>query len=642
MYGSVIGTITSTLSASLGLPVRSRSELSSWERDVVLDGLRDAEEHVVCLSIAGQHFMSVSLLGHPVELLLAGPYRQSQDPDSDAILLSTDEVHRVQAALDAAATGLRKIVTVPQRLLDTSRQMEILSSAIIAISGELDVDTVLQTITDLARTFASAKYAALGLPNSKGGLETFITAGISPALEGQIGHRPSGLGLLGTLLREPKPVRVQDLTTHPDFVGFPKHHPAMKSFLGVPILARGGEIIGSIYLAEKRSSSGFTVDDEMLIELLARHAAVAIENARLYRRLEIDERRLGQILDQLPAAVMLIETDPERIVVINRQAQRLLDIDHQPPILVREIESMCTFYNALDEKVGVGDTPLVRCVRTGEVVEREELTVTNRAGVKHDLLVNSAPVWIEGAIDAYICVFQDITEIRDADRLKDDFLSLVSHELRTPLTTIHGGAQLLLKESDHLDREIRDDLLADIHRESARLAAVIQNMVRLTHVRAERVNYEPEPVLLRRVAGRCVRQLVSLDPSREYRVNIGPEIVAMADSERVDEMLRNVVHNALKYTPDGTPIEVSARAVGDFVELSVRDYGPGIPEHEVPRVFDRFERGGQAGSSTSGMGLGLYLVRLLVEAQGGAVTIELPEDGGTRVIFSLPRAVADE
>lgn len=639
MLESAIQAIASTLSASFSVPVRSTPDLESDDLAVVRDALAREPAEVALFEMNGGRFAAVFWGAEAAHILLAGPYRALTDPQDDLPRLSEIETQRLGQALMAAAPSLTGIAEQPRRLLDSSRQMEILSSAIIAISGELQLNAVLRVITDLARTFASAKYAALGVPNAEGLLETFITDGVSREVEERIGHRPRGLGLLGRLLHERNPVRLDDLSQHPDSIGFPEHHPPMKSFLGVPIIARSGEVIGSLYLAEKQAAGGFTADDEHLIELLARHAAVAIDNARLYRRLEIDERRLGQILDELPEAVMLLEQGPDRVVVMNQQARRLLDVDPALPIDLEHFCPDCVFYSASEAVVGIEETPFVRSLLTGTPAEREEMSVLTPRGKQRTLLVNSAPVELEDVVGAHISVFQDITEIRDADRIKDDFLSLVSHELRTPLTTIHGGAQLLLKEMDHLEPEIRDELLADIHQESARLSALIQNMVQLTHIRAGRIAFEPEPVLVRMLVERCVRQFAELDPGRAIRVDVGPEVVAMADADRVDEMLRNVMHNALKYTPAGTPIDVHGRVFGDVVELEVRDHGPGIPERDMAQVFDRFERGSQASSGSSGMGLGLYLVRLLVEAQGGEVAIELPEDGGTSVIFTLPRAV---
>ena len=638
MYESAIQAIASALSISLGLPARHTPDLSTEEINAARDALFASNDRTVEIEWDSQRFLAAVVDGFTDEVIVVGPYRREADPSAGVPMLPFAEEEKVRQALDAAAEGLQLVAEEPRLRLELSRQMEMLSSAIVAISGELQLEAVLRRITDLARNFGAARYAALGIPDASGHMRTFITAGISAAEEARIGHRPEGLGLLGQLLHERRPIRLADLTTHQASIGFPDHHPPMKSFLGVPIIGRSGAIIGSLYLSEKRFASEFTLEDEMLIELLARHAAVAIENARLYRQLEEQEQRLTLILDQLPEAVMLTEAHPPRIVIMNQHARRLLEFDQELPVSVDELGGALAMMNDAEQAIGIEQTPMLRSLVNGEVVIREALSVTAQSGNQRTFLVNSAPMKQHEEIAASICVFQDITEIRDADRLKDDFLSLVSHELRPPLTTIHGGAQLLQQHGDQLDKETRDELLADINQESARLAALIQNMVQLAHIRAGRIALDPEPVLMRALAERCVEQLRSLDPERAFHVDVGSDAVALADPDRVDEMLRNVIHNALKYTPAGTPIDITSRVSGERVELAVRDYGPGIPEHEAPRVFDRFERGSQAGLSTPGMGLGLYIVRLLVEAQGGDVSIELPEGAGTQVVFSLPLA----
>ena len=641
MYGSTEEAITAALSVSLELSVRSGSDLSSDESALAHEALLGSPENTATFTLGRQRFICAAYDGLSKGMILAGPYRLAGDPESEARVLGETEVPKVHSALSAAAEGLRQIIEEPRLRLELARQMEILSSAIVAISGELQLETVLRRITDLARSLASAKYAAVGVPGAQGGLETFITAGMTEDEEARIGRPPAGLGILGLLFRDNRSIRLDDLSQHPYSVGFPAHHPPMKSFLGVPITSRAGTVIGGLYLSEKRFRASFTYEDELLIELLARHAAVAIENAKLYRRLEGEERRLEQILDQLPEAVMLVERDEERVVVMNRRARWLLDVERAVPVPLTVITDRCAFTGPDDEGIRIDDTELMKSIRAGIEVSRAEMAITTAAGRRRTLLVNSAPIKFETVPDACICVFQDITEIRDADRIKDDFLSLVSHELRTPLTTIHGGAQLLLDRTDQMDDGLRNEILTDMNQESARLAGLIQNMVQLTHVRAGRVAFEPEPVLLRMLVERCVNQLSSLDSSRNFIVDVTPDAVAMADADRVDEMLRNVIQNSLKYTPEGTPIEIEGRPHSSRVELSVRDHGPGIPKDEVGEVFERFERGSRA-SDSSGMGLGLYLVRLLVEAQSGTVKIELPDDGGTRVVFSLPRAEVDE
>jgi signal transduction histidine kinase len=146
-----------------------------------------------------------------------------------------------------------------------------------------------------------ATYAALGVPDEAGEyLAEFITTGLTPEAEARIGHRPRGHGILGVLLREGQSLRLRDLHEHPRSFGFPPNHPPMTSFLGVPI-TRKGELLGNLYLTDKRTAAEFTAEDQHLIELLAAHAGVAIENARLYARVQhlsvVEERqRIGMDL----------------------------------------------------------------------------------------------------------------------------------------------------------------------------------------------------------------------------------------------------------------------------------------------------------------------------------------------------------
>jgi signal transduction histidine kinase len=159
-----------------------------------------------------------------------------------------------------------------------------LVDAVLLIGSDLDLPTVLRRIIDSARTLVDAKYAALGvLDEQRHGLDDFITVGLSPEEVRGIGRLPEGLGILGLLIVDPKPVRIADVSKHAESYGFPPHHPAMHSFLGVPVLVRG-EVFGNLYLTEKQNAAEFSAEDESLVVALAVAAGVAIENARLHAR----------------------------------------------------------------------------------------------------------------------------------------------------------------------------------------------------------------------------------------------------------------------------------------------------------------------------------------------------------------------
>jgi signal transduction histidine kinase len=178
------------------------------------------------------------------------------------------------------------------------------SAAVLAVTAHLSVREVLQTIVTAARRLVDAQYAALGIPGEGGSFSEFLADGLTGAQWRAIGPVPRQHGILGLMLRDPKPVRLADIRRHPDFGGWPRAHPDMVDFLGLPIVD-GEEILGELYLANKRGPGGFTAEDEELLRLLAAHAAIAMVNARLYERsreLSIVEER-NRIARELHDAV---------------------------------------------------------------------------------------------------------------------------------------------------------------------------------------------------------------------------------------------------------------------------------------------------------------------------------------------------
>jgi signal transduction histidine kinase len=182
---------------------------------------------------------------------------------------------------------------VPLSKYPLDPQLQALSEATQAIASELSLEHVLYKIAEAARTLIRAKFAALGVHDGHGYLSQFITAGIDPADHAHMWPLPTGHGLLGYFLHRGESLIVKDIAKHPNSYGFPKGHPVMQSLLGVPIYSKGA-LIGALYLTDKQDGSEFTETDQQMIEMLALHAAIAIENANLYektQRLAILEER---------------------------------------------------------------------------------------------------------------------------------------------------------------------------------------------------------------------------------------------------------------------------------------------------------------------------------------------------------------
>lgn len=224
----------------------------------------------------------------------------------------------------------------------TEQALGALNAAALAIAGNVGLDKVLRQIVESARELAGARYSALGVPNPEGLLAQFIHSGMLPETVKVIGHLPHGLGLLGAILHEGHSIRIPRIGDDPRSVGFPAGHPPMDSFLGVPI--RGGsEILGNLYLTEKMGADEFTAADQEIIEMLAAHAAIAIQNARLYEQVGqlaiIEERsRIGMDLHDgviqsiyavgltLESIRLLMAREPEKAVgLLDRAVDGLND-----------------------------------------------------------------------------------------------------------------------------------------------------------------------------------------------------------------------------------------------------------------------------------------------------------------------------
>lgn len=548
-----------------------------------------------------------------------------QRPIRSRILATTDE-----ATLQAAtANDLVLIATY---------------EAALAVASELELGSVLQRIVDLARTVVPAGYAALGVSDEYGRIEQFITSGLTTEERTAIGPIPEGHGLLGELIRERVPLLVPDIAAHPRSVGFPPNHPPMRSLLGTPILL-GERVLGNLYLTERLEGEGFNEDDLAAVQILAAHAAAAIDRAHLYRQVEIGRTRaeeqrdqLRVILDSLPSGVMIGGADGA-MELANTSALDMIFGNQPPsgtlPMYGRDFQML----QPDGAPLPASERPVNRALR-GETVRNRQLLLESGDGSRLPILVQAAPLRsAAGTIDRAVVVMQDVTRLREAEQLKDDFLSLISHEVRTPLTAIHGGAYMLANQGRMLDEETRSELLADIVVESQRLERMLTNLLGLTAIMAGRFVANTEPVLIGPLARQVAAEVAERSPNHTFAVDVPNDLqAAECDPALLGQVLRNLYENAVKYSPHGGEIRTSASLEDKAITIRIADQGIGIAPDQVGRVFERFHRAG-ADSTVRGMGLGLYLSRSLVEAQGGRIEASSPGLGqGATFSVTLPVA----
>jgi two-component system phosphate regulon sensor histidine kinase PhoR len=235
---------------------------------------------------------------------------------------------------------------------------------------------------------------------------------------------------------------------------------------------------------------------------------------------------------------------------------------------------------------------------------------------------------------AVLLTLTDLTEVQRVDQVRRDFLSNVSHELRTPLAAIRALVETL---DDGVDEEDAPEFLGRIHQQVERLTSLVNELLDLSRIESGAINLDPEPVEVAALVAEAASLLrTRTEPLEVTVVFEGEPLTVEADRPSLLRVVSNLLDNAAKWSPQGGTIHVGCEDEGELVAIQVRDEGPGIPEQDLPRVFERFYKG-EASRATSGVGLGLAIVKHLVRAHGGTATVESRPGEGASFTVRLPR-----
>ncbi|MBE3588311.1 MAG: HAMP domain-containing protein [Thermoanaerobacteraceae bacterium] len=326
----------------------------------------------------------------------------------------------------------------------------------------------------------------------------------------------------------------------------------------------------------------------------------------------------------------VIATDRQgRVILLNPGAERVLELK-QDEVLHRSLEE-------------IKDCPsLVTLFREAMAAGEQRWSELAITGGKLVLLVRVTPLWEEKkGIYGAVGVLQDITEFKKTEQLRRDLIADVSHELRTPLTSIQGFCEALLDGVEE-DRSAQEECLKMIHRESLRLNQLINELLDLARLEAGKVNWELNPI---EVSDLFAGVLFKLKPQlAEKQIRVEQEIppgvpVVPGNAGRIEQVLSNLLENAIRFSPPGGVIKMQASYNENEVSISVSDQGPGIPEEELPFIWERFYRVEKSRSrALGGTGLGLAIVKQIVENHGGKVAVNSRQGTGSTFSFTLPLA----
>lgn len=349
-------------------------------------------------------------------------------------------------------------------------------------------------------------------------------------------------------------------------------------------------------------------------------------------RLERIAADMAALAESLPVGVIRLDEE-RRVVLANRAAHRILG---RPPGSLVGRTVMETFVD-----------PRIETLLSGRSRGEAELTI--RGGEPRFVRVAARPSAVRGVW----LVLEDVTELRRLQQIRTEFVDNLSHELRTPLTTIGLLAETLAREIEAaagdrgpegrgLDLARLRDRIAKIEEETGHLNQMVAEMLDLARIESGRAVPLAERVDLARVAAEAVERLRLFAERSEVRLSVAaaddlPPVVGNA--ERLGQVLVNLLHNAIKFSPEGGPVEVRLERVPEGVRIAVRDEGIGIPREAQARIFERFYKVDRARGRGGGTGLGLAIARHIVEAHGGRIWVESEEGRGSTFFVLLPADV---
>ena len=513
-----------------------------------------------------------------------------------------------------------------------------LSEASVRINESLDFNVVLQEVIDNARHLANARYGVIASMNEAGGLDSVLTSGTTEDEHRQLVELPEGTRIFDHFSRISGPLRVDNYHEFAQSAGLNGWLP-MTVFAGLaaPVRHRG-EPVGIIWLGHDREGQEFSEADVETLVMFASQAAMVISYARRYR----DETRFRTDLETListtPVGVAVFDATTGAPVSTNREWLRIIDTLLDPGEPSEILRETLTITRADGRELRLADVPIDRLLRAGERVRAEEMVFSVPDGRSVTVLLNGSPILSEdGQVQSLIVTMQDMTPLKEVERLRAKFLATVSHELRTPLATVRGSVSALLEESSDMHPTEMRQFHRIILDQTDRMRALIADLLDVARIETGTLPVSPQPTDLAALIVEAGNTFRIGGHRHSLRIDVPPDLPwVMGDQSRIIQVLGNLLANAARHSPESSAIRVSA-APGDLqVWVSVSDQGRGIPAESLPHLFRKFSRieTAEQGGDTS---LGLAVCKGIVEAHGGRIWAESDGPGlGARFTFTLP------
>ena len=526
-----------------------------------------------------------------------------------------------------------------------ARTLESVESA----RAQIDVPSVNHALTEipkLARELTGADYAAVTVQGENSTPLRIYHEGFDDRVDWKSQKLPQGKGILGKLGEAGAPLRLDDLTEHPDSHGFPSWHPKMKALLGVQVANTTG-LRANLYLANSQDRETFALEDERQLVHLTHLVQLALDSAYLYERehknrllAESAERRLQAVIEESTVGVVIIEADSRKLLGVSQEARRLLNHSLDLGMSLENLNHNASFYTSDGRLLTSDELPLELALSNREQTRPREMLIERLDGSRVPVLVTAAPISAQnGGLDSAVLIFQDVTQIHEVDEVKSEFLSMITHDLRSPLATIKGMASALnngLTEDD--ESKIGLDAIDE---EVDHMTELVSNILDMSRIESGTRGVEREICHMADIIQDAIRRTLNSrhGTGRAVRATIPPGLPEMyADPGQLGRVLDNLLSNAMKYTPGRVEIVNSYDASADIIRTEVIDQGEGIPVPLQQEIFDKFFRLREGRTrGREGAGLGLAICKSVVGAHGGSIGVLNNSRGGATFWFEFPR-----
>lgn len=560
-------------------------------------------------------------------------------------------------ALLNSAAGIIAVAMENARLLENARQQvdELIALNEIgrALTSTLDLKQILKQTTLLVQRALQSEGASLWLLDDNR-LELILIASSGLGAETVTGFRLSiEQGIAGLVARTGEHYIASDVAQDRNYFeqvaqmsSYTPH-----SILCLPVQVKS-QTIGVMQVLH-RNTGWFDADDLRLAYPVANFVGIAVENARLFSEVQGFNRQLEQMVNERTRELAEEKEKTEAILASMADGLLVLDADNHILAANTVAESMLGFQ--LSDRLGqpifpeqINRSPLWRCI--DDMAHSPNLTLTASVdipapeiGTLLSIQAHSAKIHNEtGAIAGTVIVLRDISTLKEVERMKARFMAGVTHELKTPLSIIHLHSKNLMLYQERLPVEKRKELLTSIQAQVNLLEQLIEDILQLSRLDTGVTEAERSPLDLIEIIDQTITDLRPLAEAKHIQLvwqKPDQPVVTLANSGQMERVVRNLIDNAIKYTPGGGSVQVQARLKQlngrTVADIRIVDTGNGIPVEHQTRVFDRFYRV-DASHTVPGTGLGLAIVKEIINAYGGNVTLKSIPGQGSMFTITLP------